>query len=167
MKFITNRELKDKVFKTSIIRVAVIDDACASEEAIYENDFGPVIIEIGGKFEAYVSKENEDSEELTFEAITSDSSQDVKAKANFKFSINTSKVALKDKVVITYSCDAKIEGPRKFEEIAVSALMSAEQKCKIFETVIKDRIKLAVEAWKEQNTTFEIEEIDDLDISLC
>ena len=166
MKFKTTRILKDNVFKTKIARVAILDAIDAAEEARLEDDFGPVAVEIGGKFEAFVSKDVT-SGKLTFEPILSTTLPDIAAKANFKFAMSTMKVQLISTVAINYQCDSKLETQRKFEDIEVSTLSAAEQKCKLFEAVVLDRIKLAVAEWKLQQTNFETEIVAELDLPLC
>lgn len=164
MKFEIERSLVNKVFTTSVVRVPVIDDACAEEEKTLENDFGPVEVEVGGKFEAIVSKE---VDKLKFTPVLSATEELERKKANFKFSLNPQKVTLKENAIITFSCDAINESERTYEDLKVDPLKSAEEKCKLFEAVIKERIELAVAAWKAQQTTFETDKPEGFEISLC
>lgn len=164
MKFDIQRSLNNKVFTTSIIRIPVLDDACAEEEKILENDFGPVEVEVGGKFEAIVTKE---LDHLKFTPVLSTTSSEDRLKANFKFSLDPKKVILKERAEIAYSCNALNESLRKHEDRLIDPLRAAEEKCKVFEAVIKERIELAVAAWKAQQTNFETEEVASFEISLC
>lgn len=164
MKFDIERSLVNKVFTTSIVRVPVIDDACAEEEKALENDFGPVEVEIGGKFEAIVEKQ---VDALKFTPVLSTTEELERKKANFKFSLNPQKVVIKENASITFSCNALNESARTYEDLQVDPLRSAEEKCKVFEAVIKERIELAVAAWKAQQTNFESEVVPGFEISLC
>lgn len=164
MKFDIERSLKNKVFTTALVRTPVLDDACAEEEKQLEDDFGPVEVEVGGKFEAIVSK---DSDHLKFTPVLSTTSEEERKKANFKFSLSSNKVVLKEKAQIVYSCDAMQESIRKHEYMLIDPLRAAEEKCKLFEAVIKERIELAVAEWKAQQTTFESEDVEGFEIPLC
>lgn len=153
MIFKTVRELKNKVFKTSIIRIAKQDDPCAEAEARLEDDFGAVSIEAGGKFEAAISKKD-NKFEIEYDLETA-VSKDV-----FKFAIDSKKIELLPSVIITYSCDSEKETIRKYTDLVLSPLEAAELKCRIFETVIESRIEAAIDEWKLQQTNFEEEEIE-------
>lgn len=164
MKIDIERSLKNKIFTTSLIRVPVLDDACAEEEKQLEDDFGPVEVEVGGKFEAIVTKE---LDHLKFTPVLTTTSAEDRLKANFKFSLSSNKVILKERAQMSYSCNALDESIRKHEDMIIDPLRAAEEKCKLFEAIIKERIELAVAEWKAQQTTFEKEEVAGFEISLC
>lgn len=153
MIFKTVRELKNKVFKTSIIRVAKQDDPCVEAEARLEDDFGPVSIEAGGKFEAAISKKD-NKFEIEYDIKTAES------KNVFKFAIDSKKIELLPSVVITYSCDSEKETIRRYTDLELSPLEAAELKCRIFEAAIESRIEIAINEWKLQQTDFEEEKIE-------
>ena len=169
MKFEIERNLKNKIFTTSVVRVPVIDDACAEEEKNLEDDFGPVEIEVGGKYEAVVSKEQglNETYHLKFTPILPSAEKSKETKANFSFSLPAQKVILKEKAKITYSCDATKECVKSCEDMIIDPLRAAEEKCKLFEAIVQDKIKTAVDTWKGQHTDFENEEVKGFEIPLC
>lgn len=155
MKFETQRNLKNNIFSTKIVRVEEDNQDCILKEQQLEDDFGCVEIEVGGIFEATVA--NGESGALTITPITSKTKAKEAELANFKFSLPSGKVKLLLDVEIPFSCDATKETSREFLKVVIPGLKVAEHKCKIFEAVILDRIELAIEAWKKKHTTFEEE----------
>lgn len=163
MKFEKVRLLRNNVFSTSINRVEDDNHDCVLEEKILENDFGPVQIDIGGKFEAYVEKHEE---ALKITPITSKNQSSLGSKANFKFSTIPNKVSLLMGANINFTCDSTTEASRTYEELKLSPQKAAEFKCKMFEDIILDRIEVAIEKWKANKTEFETEILDPVHFSL-
>ena len=56
MKFEKQRSLKNNVFSTKIVRVEEDDQDCILKEEQLEDDFGCVEVEVGGIFEAKITK---------------------------------------------------------------------------------------------------------------
>lgn len=151
------RSLENNVFTTTLYRAEKDLDENIEIEAKLENDFGPVVVKAGGVFCANVTGTTGN---ITVTPVEDGSS------SNFKFSVNINDVSLVKGSEITFSCDATKQTEIKINEIEMNPLEIAEQRCRIFETVVKNRIKKAVDSWKEQQTNFEDEKVDDLDISL-
>ena len=166
MKFETVRTLKNKVFATKLVRVEVQGDHCAPLEKQLEDDFGPVIIETGNKFEALVY-EDPTTGEVDFKIDEGDIPPAVTDKYPLKFAVDPQKQELKMNIEIKFECDAVKESPKKFDTMTLEPLKVAELKCKIFEETIKARITEGVEEWKKQQTTFESQVIPSLDVPLC
>ena len=162
MKFQKVRVLKDNMFTTRINRVEDDSQDCVLEERVLENDFGPVVVEVGGKFEAIITK---DDDKLKFTPITSVNAEQAN-RANFKFAIPTSKTPILMGTKIEFSCDAKEESTRVYEDIALTPLKAAEIKCKVFEAVMLDRIESSINDWKANKTDFESEILDPVHFSL-
>lgn len=161
MIFKTVRNLKNKVFSTSLVRVPEQDDPCAEIEKVLEDDFGPVEVEAGGKFEAYVTKV--EGQKPTYAKPTAEDKDGLL----FKFALDPKKIPLVAKAEISYSCDSEKETPRKTEKgLVITPLEIAELKCKIFEETVKERITAAVQDWKAKQTNFETEEKADFEIHL-
>ena len=164
MKFKKERKLQDNVFTSKIVRIEDEFQDCVLEDRVLENDFGPVSVEAGGKFEAIVEKDGSTGG-LVFKAITSANKSEAD-KANFKFALAPAKTVLLMGTSIDFSCDAREEASRTYESLTLTPLKAAEFKCKIFEEVILDRIKLAIEDWKVNKTDFETEILDPVHFSL-
>ena len=163
MKFEKSRVLQNNVFASRITRVEDDQQDCVLEDKVLENDFGPVVVKTGGKFEAILSKGV--SDELKFEAITSKNASKAKD-ANLKFAFTEGKVNVLMGTVLEFSCDSKQETSREVEDLHVSPKMIAEIKCKVFEEVMIDRLEVAIEEWKAAKTNFEQEILDPVHISL-
>lgn len=152
------RKLENNVFSTTLERVTRDGDANCQIEAKLENDFGPVVVKTGGVFSANVTGTKEN---ITVTPVEDGS------EANFKFCVDLGEVPLVKGAQISFSCKAAEQSAMKIsEEITLSPLQVAEQRCRVFEALIKSRIKKTVEAWKEQQTDFEDEVVPDLEISL-
>lgn len=163
MKFEKSRVLQNNVFASRITRVEDDQQDCVLEDKVLENDFGPVVVKTGGKFEAILSKGV--SDELKFEAITSKNASKAKD-ANLKFAFTEGKVNVLMGTVLEFSCDSKQETSREVEDLHVSPKMIAEIKCKVFEEIMIDRLEVAIEEWKAAKTNFEQEILDPVHISL-
>ena len=151
------RNLENNVFSTKLYRAEKdLDENAALEEKL-ENDFGPVVVKIDGTFCANITG--------TTGHITATPVEDINS-ANFKFGYSVNDVSLIKGAEINFSCDASKQVKTIINDIEMSPLEVAEQRCRIFESVMKDRIKKAVDKWKQQQTNFEEEQVDDLDISL-
>lgn len=148
MEFAIKRKLSNQEFTTEVAFDKYgTDEITAEEEKEIIEDFGPVIVSVGGTFEGY--------------ATASDNSVTVVAPshehaANITFTKNASQATLKEGVVISFSCNATKEK----QVDSLTALQVAEAKCKVFEMVMKDRITKTLKAFKEQKTTFETEKIN-------
>lgn len=164
MKFEKRRSLKNNVFSTKIVRVFEDDQDCILKEEQLEDDFGCVEVEVGGIFEAKITKSLEGVLEVT--SITSKAKARDAEEANFKFNLPSQRVKLLMDVQIPFACDATKESSREFLKIVIPGLKIAEHKCKIFEDIILDRIELAIEAWKKKQTIFEEEVLEPIHFSL-
>lgn len=164
MKFEKSRVLQNNVFASRITRVEDDQQDCVLEDKVLENDFGPVAVKTGGKFEAILSKDS-GTNELKFEAITSKNTSKANT-ANLKFAFTEGKVNVLMGTVLEFSCDSKQETSREVEDLHVSPKMIAEIKCKVFEEVMIDRLEVAIKEWKTAKTNFEQEILDPVHISL-
>ena len=164
MKFEKLRKLENNVFTSKIVRVEDENQDCVLEDKVLENDFGPVCVEAGGKFEAIVTKDSH-SGKLKFEALTSKNSGKAD-QVNLAFAKTKNKVSLLMGTALEHSCNAKEETSREFEGVVLTAKQVAEMQCKIFEEVILDRIEVAIEEWKANKTDFETEILDPVHFSL-
>jgi hypothetical protein len=158
MKFDKLRGLKNNVFSTKLIRVEDDNQDCKVKEALLEDDFGYVEVQIGGRFEGVVTPDGVDTSSETLEGK--------KSSEILAFALPSSKVQLTIGKEISFTCDANKEVSRIFNEIQVPALKIAEAKCRIFEEVMEKRIGEAIEAWKKQGTEFEQEILEPLHFSL-
>lgn len=163
MKFEKSRLLRNNVFSSTINRVEDDNQDCILEEKTLENDFGPVQIDMGGKFEAVIEK---DEDKLKITPIVSSNAESIGAKANFKFSLPMNKVSLLMGTSLNFSCDSCQEVSRVFDELKLSPQKAAEFKCLMFEEIILDKIKVAIEKWKSNKTNFESEILDPVHFSL-
>ena len=156
MKFDKLRGLKNNVFSTKLVRVEDDNQDCKVKEALLEDDFGYVEVQIGGRFEGTITGE------------TVDTSLEGKVKKSdvLAFALPSSKVKLTMGTEISFTCDANKEVSRIFNEQKVPALKIAEAKSRIFEKVMIKRISEAIEAWKKQGTEFEQEILEPLHFSL-
>ena len=162
MKFETVRSLKNKVFNTSIVRVIEQNDPCLATEKQLEDDFGSVMVETGGKFEAYVTLAV--GAKPTFSKVA----KSTPGEFLFKFATDTIKMSLIPTVDIPFICDSEKESPRKDAlGIVINPLEVAQLKCEMFESIIKERIAEAVVLWKTQTTDFETVVIPAFDQPLC
>lgn len=161
MKFDKLRGLKNNVFSTTIVRVEDDDQDCKVKEALLEDDFGYVEVQVGGRFEGQISKAN-GSELFT---IVKEGDK-VKSSDVLAFALPSSKVKLTMGTEISFTCDANKEVSRVFNDKTVPALKIAEAKCRIFEQVIEERIGEAIAAWKKQGTEFEQEILEPIHFSL-
>lgn len=160
MKFDKIRSLKNNVFSTKLVRVEDDDQDCKVKEALLEDDFGYVEVQIGGRFEGEMT--NEDDE--LFVALSE--GKVAKTSEVLAFALPSSKVKLTMGTEISFTCDANKEVSRIFNDKPVPALKIAEAKCRIFEQVMEKRIGEAIEAWKKQGTEFEQEILEPLHFSL-
>ena len=156
MKFDKLRGLKNNVFSTKLVRVEDDNQDCKVKEALLEDDFGYVEVQIGGRFEGVITPDGVD--------ITS--TEGKKSSEVLAFALPSSKVQLTMGTEISFTCDANKEVSRLFNEVQVPALKIAEAKCRIFEQVMEKRIGEAIEAWKQQGTEFEQEILEPLHFSL-
>jgi hypothetical protein len=156
MKFDKLRGLKNNVFSTKLVRVEDDDQDCKVKEALLEDDFGYVEVQVGGRFEGVITPDGVD-----IESVHGKKTSEVLA-----FALPSSKVQLTIGKEISFTCDANKEVSRIFNEIQVPALKIAEAKCRIFEEVMEKRIGEAIEAWKKQGTEFEQEILEPLHFSL-
>lgn len=156
MKFDKLRGLKNNVFSTKLVRVEDDNQDCKVKEALLEDDFGYVEVQIGGRFEGTITGETVD---VSLESK-------VKKSEVLAFALPSSKVKLTMGTEISFTCDANKEVSRIFNEQKVPALKIAEAKCRIFEKVMEKRIGEAIEAWKKQGTEFEQEILEPLHFSL-
>ena len=156
MKFDKLRGLKNNVFSTKLVRVEDDNQDCKVKEALLEDDFGYVEVQVGGRFEGTITG---DSVDVSLESK-------VKKSEVLAFALPSSKVKLTMGTEISFTCDANKEVSRIFNEQKVPALKIAEAKCRIFEKVMEKRIGEAIEAWKKQGTEFEQEILEPLHFSL-
>ena len=156
MKFDKLRGLKNNVFSTKLVRVEDDNQDCKVKEALLEDDFGYVEVQVGGRFEGTITG---DSVDVSLESK-------VKKSEVLAFALPSSKVKLTMGTEISFTCDANKEVSRIFNEQKVPALKIAEAKCRIFEQVMEKRIGEAIEAWKKQGTEFEQEILEPLHFSL-
>lgn len=156
MKFDKLRGLKNNVFSTKLVRVEDDNQDCKVKEALLEDDFGYVEVQVGGRFEGTITGETVD---VSLESK-------VKKSEVLAFALPSSKVKLTMGTEISFTCDANKEVSRIFNEQKVPALKIAEAKCRIFEKVMEKRIGEAIEAWKKQGTEFEQEILEPLHFSL-
>ena len=164
MKFEKQRSLKNNIFGTKIVRVEEDNQDCILREEQLEDDFGSVEVEVGGIFEAKVTKALDGS--LDIAPITSKVKTRDSEITSLKFNLPKQKVKLLMDTEIPFLCDATKEPSREFLKVVVPGLKMAEFKCKIFEEIILDRIELAITAWKKKHTTFEEEILDAIHFSL-
>lgn len=162
MKFEKHRSLKQNIFSTKIVRVEEDDQDCILKEEQLEDDFGCVEVEVGGIFEAKIDKSS--TGEIEVKAKTSET--DSTLVPNFKFNLQSQKVKLVMGANIGFNCDGKKESSREFSKVVIPGLKIAEYKCQIFEEIILDRIKKAIEEWKEKQTVFEEEIFEPIHFSL-
>ena len=155
MKFETQRKLQNNIFYTKIVRVEEDDQDCILKEQQLEDDFGCVEVEVGGIFEANMSKDEHGA--LEIKPVTSKTKTRDAEIVNFKFAVPSKKVKLLLDVEIPFSCDATKETSREVLKVVIPSLRMAEYKCKIFEAIILDRIELAINEWKKKHTNFEEE----------
>ena len=158
MKFDKLRGLKNNVFSTKLVRVEDDNQDCKVKEALLEDDFGYVEVQIGGRFEGIITG---DGVETSSTALEGKKSSEVLA-----FALPSSKVKLTMGTEISFTCDANKEVSRINKKQKVPALKIAEAKCRIFEKVMEKRIGEAIEAWKKQGTEFEQEILEPLHFSL-
>ena len=118
MKFDKLRGLKNNVFSTKLVRVEDDDQDCKVKEALLEDDFGYVEVQIGGRFEGVVTPDGVDTSSETLEGK--------KSSEILAFALPSSKVQLTIGKEISFTCDANKEVSRIFNEIQVPALKIAE-----------------------------------------
>lgn len=143
MKIEIKRKLENKVFTTSFKRVVAHDDADAEKEKALENDFGPVVLATGGIVEKAVKVESG--------SVVLDETEG--AAKNLRFNVKGIVLPLIDGAEFAYHCDAKTETAIT----GLTALQTAEAKCKAYEAFVGEKVKEAVEAWRIQKTGFESE----------
>lgn len=165
MKIDKFRNLKNNVFSSKLVRVEDDDHDCVVIEEKLEDDFGPIEIPIGGLIEIVVT-ENEEKDGLVFTPVTSQHPKQLKDKEIISFNIPSDKTILRIGTEISFACNAKQEVSRMFFNKKVDSIKMAEIKCKAFEDVIEDRIKLAVNEWKGKKTSFEDEALESIHITL-
>lgn len=164
MKIDRNRSLKNNVFLTKLKRVIDDDQNCVLIEKKLEDDFGPVEIQIGGLIEIVVAQDGHGTG-LKYTPVTSENpkreSTDI-----ISFQLPSERKAITMDSELCFKCDASQETDRVFFEKTATALRIAEEKCKAYEAVILDRLKLAVNAWKAKKTTFEEEPLESVHFDL-
>lgn len=154
MKFEIYRSLKNKVFTTAIKRIVDKNDDDELAELEFEtkliDDLGPIEIETGKKFVGFIKK---DGDKFVLDKAATEKTED---NVELKFILDSNIVAIDQKAVITFSCDAKEEVPFKFSSTeTIPALRLAEIKCEMFEAGINARIEKAVNEVLAEATDFE------------
>ena len=155
MKFNRERNLKNNVFSTKIIRVEDECEESVLKEEQLEDDFGPVEVQVGGTFCACIQKDPMGL--MTVKPIANPKGRET---VNFKFHLPAKKIKLTMGTEINFVCDSSKETDREFDDYQLSAKKIAEYKCTTFETAILSRIEAAVEAWKANLTEFETAELE-------
>lgn len=158
MKIDRMRNLSNNIFSSKLIRVADDDQSCVLIEKKLEDDFGPVEIQIGGLIEIVV-KLNSRRDGLDFTPVTSEHPKPEEGDDNviIAYQIPSERQAILMNTTLQYECNAALEVDRTILEKKADSLRIAEEKCKAFEAVMLDRLKLAVDAWKAKKTSFEDE----------
>ena len=67
MKFDKLRGLKNNVFSTKLVRVEDDNQDCKVKEALLEDDFGYVEVQIGGRFEGKITGDGVDTSSTALE----------------------------------------------------------------------------------------------------
>lgn len=160
MKLDISRTLNNRVFSTTLIRT-IKDDNDYVKERVYEDDFGAIEIDAGGKFELLIYLDNTTGnlmlEKYDPEADISDLDCVV-----HKFIKDSNNIKVEVGTEISYSKDAKQINALELSKSKTKVLtdMIAEFECRIFEIIIADKIRAEIDKWCKYTTTFETEQVE-------